>query len=70
MHKEEKPIPVDAQKAEKAGTIMTHRVRETCFCRDLRRQRYRADRLLTITEENVEKIKCRSDTDHREETQL
>ena len=25
---------------------------------------------LTITEENVEKIKCRSDTDHREETQL
>ena len=25
---------------------------------------------LTITEENVEKIKCRSDTDHREETQI
>ena len=25
---------------------------------------------LTITEENVEKIKCWSDTDHREETQL
>ena len=32
-------------KSGKAGTIMTHRVRETCFCRDVRRQRYRADRL-------------------------
>lgn len=43
--KEEKPIPVGCTKSGKAGTIMTHRVRETCFCWDLRRQRYRADRL-------------------------
>lgn len=70
MHKRGKTDSGGCTKSGKAGTIMTHRVRETCFCGICVGSDTVQIDFLTITEENVEKIKCRSDTDHREETQL
>ena len=68
MHKRGKADSGECTKRGKAGTIIVSEkpvFAGICGGSDTVQIDF-----LPIMEENVEKIKCRSDTDHREETQL